>query len=178
MDNLTKLLIIGFLAYVLYNMCSKESFKNKVENFDSPYPFSAPNMNALAQNAQKVDTPLAVSAPQLVNYQVNEQQPQTVVQVPTQTVAADKLTPEDLLPKDANSAFAQQVPTTGSLMGVNLIEAGYHIGTNTVASSLRNANYQVRSDPPIPKMNVGPFLNSTIEYDDNRRPFEIGSAGL
>ena len=57
---------------------------------------------------------------------------------------------------------------------VNLLKAGYHIGIDTVGSSLRNANLQVRSEPPNPQISVGPWNNSTIEGDPFRRPLEIG----
>jgi len=56
----------------------------------------------------------------------------------------------------------------------NFINAGYLVGINTVGQSLKNANYQLRSDPPIEKVNVGPWQQSTIEYDVSRRFFEIG----
>lgn len=90
----------------------------------------------------------------------------------------DRLTKDDLLPKDAaNSLFAQVNPAgQGSVEDGNLLSAGHHMGINTVGNSLRNANYQLRSDPPIPKIpNLSPWNNTTIEYDSNRRPFEIGS---
>ena len=57
-----------------------------------------------------------------------------------------------------------------------MLKSGHHIGVNTVSSSLRNANQTLRSDPPIPVQNVGPFLNSTIGPDKWRVPFELGEA--
>jgi len=62
----------------------------------------------------------------------------------------DQLVPSELLPKDPNSVWAQQNPMgTGSLKGKNFLSAGALIGVNTVGQSLRNANYQLRSEPPI-----------------------------
>ncbi len=88
----------------------------------------------------------------------------------------DQLSADDLLPKDDNNMWAAVNPKAqGSLEGVNFIQAGVQIGVNTVGQSLKNANYQLRSDPPNPKMNVSPWLNSTIDADNNRRPLEIGS---
>ncbi len=55
----------------------------------------------------------------------------------------------------------------------NLLNAGHHIGINTVGSSLRNANLQLRSEPQIPQANIGPWNNTTIESDKYRRPLEI-----
>lgn len=86
----------------------------------------------------------------------------------------DQLTPGELLPKDPNSVWAQQNPMgTGSLKGKNFLSAGALIGVNTVGQSLRNANYQLRSEPPNPQVPVTVFNNSTIEPDTNRRDFEV-----
>jgi hypothetical protein len=88
----------------------------------------------------------------------------------------DRLTAEDLLPKDAaNTKWAQVNPIgQGELKDKNFLNAGYHIGINTVSGSLRNANYQLRSDPVIPQKVVSPWMQSTITPDLNRLPLEIG----
>jgi hypothetical protein len=62
---------------------------------------------------------------------------------------------------------------TGSLKGKNFLSAGALIGVNTVGQTLRNANYQLRSEPPNPQVPVTVFNNSTIEPDTNRRDLEI-----
>jgi hypothetical protein len=83
--------------------------------------------------------------------------------------------PSDLLPKDNNSQWAQLNPSgKGELANINLLKAGYNIGIDTIGQSLRNANQQLRSDPPCPQLYVGPFNNSTIGPDFMRVPFEIG----
>lgn len=87
----------------------------------------------------------------------------------------DKLSAEDLLPKDsANSKWSQVNPSgQGELKNANFLNAGYHVGVNTIGSSMRNANLQLRSEPPNPQIKVSPFMNSTIMPDLNRRPLEI-----
>lgn len=83
--------------------------------------------------------------------------------------------PADLLPKDTNSEWAQLNPNgAGDLQNISLLKAGHHTGINTVGSSLKNANLQVRSEPVIPKSSVGPWLNSSIEPDCIRPKLEIG----
>ena len=83
--------------------------------------------------------------------------------------------PTDLLPTDQANEWSQLNPNANNnLQNVNLLSAGHLAGINTVGSSLRNANYQIRSEPANPKVDVGPFLNSTIEADNFRRPLEIG----
>jgi hypothetical protein len=86
----------------------------------------------------------------------------------------DQLTPSELLPKDGSSTWAQQNPMgVGSLKGKNFLSAGALIGVNTVGQSMRNANLQLRSEPPNPQVSVTVFNNSTIEPDINRRDLEI-----
>jgi len=86
----------------------------------------------------------------------------------------DQLTPSELLPKDKNSVWAEQNPMgPGSLKGKNFLSAGALIGVNTVGQSLRNANLQLRSEPPNPQVAVSIFNQSTIAPDTNRRPLEI-----
>ena len=86
------------------------------------------------------------------------------------------INPNDLLPKDENSEWAKLNPHgVGDLSEVNLVKAGHNIGVNTVGNSLRNANQQLRSDPPVPQVNVGPWNNTTIEPDTMRVPLELGS---
>ena len=88
----------------------------------------------------------------------------------------DQLTPSELLPKDMNSVWAEQNPMgPGSLKGKNFLSAGALIGVNTVGQSMRNANLQVRSEPPNPQVAVSIFNQSTISPDISHRPLEIGS---
>jgi hypothetical protein len=87
----------------------------------------------------------------------------------------DQLTPSELLPRDMNSIWAEQNPMgPGSLKGKNFLSAGALIGVNTVGQSLRNANLQIRSEPPNPQVPVSIFNQSTIAPDISHRPLEIG----
>jgi len=86
--------------------------------------------------------------------------------------------PGDLLPKDNNSQWAQLNPAgKGDLANINLLKAGYHIGIDTVGQTLRNANLQIRSEPPNPQVSVGIWNNSTITPDVMRVPLELGQGG-
>lgn len=97
---------------------------------------------------------------------------------PSSCYPQDSLTSEDLLPKEDSQAikdFNVAKPAgEGILNGVNLLDAGFHIGVNTVGQSLRNANLQLRSEPPNPQVQVSPFLNSSIGPDLMRKPLEDG----
>jgi hypothetical protein len=86
--------------------------------------------------------------------------------------------PSDLLPKDENSQWAALNPTSmnkGDVLMPDLLQAGYHIGLDTIGQTLRNANLQLRSDPIISKSDIGPWNQSTIEPDFARVPLELGA---
>jgi hypothetical protein len=85
--------------------------------------------------------------------------------------------PSDLLPQDQNSQWSALNPNSankGDILMPDLLQAGYHIGLDTIGQTLRNPNLQLRSDPLIPKSDVGPWNQSTIEADIGRVPLEIG----
>lgn len=86
-----------------------------------------------------------------------------------------QLSPEELLPQDNCSLWAQVNPQgAGSLKDRNFLQAGWATGVSTVGSTLRNANRQLRSEPPNPQVKVSPWLQTTIEPDISRKPMEIG----
>ena len=83
--------------------------------------------------------------------------------------------PSDLLPQDANNQWSNLNPVLNSgSQFPDLLQAGYHIGLDTIGQTLRNPNYQLRSDPIIPKQEIGPWNQSTIEPDYGRVPLEVG----
>jgi len=93
-------------------------------------------------------------------------------------VAGSVASPQDLLPHDQNSQWAALNPVAqGNIAAPDLLQAGYHIGLDTIGQTLRNANLQERSDPIIPKSAVGPWNQSTIEPDLGRVPLEVGCGG-
>ena len=95
-------------------------------------------------------------------------------QLPSECYPKDVLSSADLLPRVANSLWAQVSPSgQGSLADQNFLTSGFHIGINTVGQTLRNANRQLRSEPLNPQVKVSPWQQTTIEPDINRRPLEI-----
>ena len=77
-----------------------------------------------------------------------------------------------LLPKPESRLqnFAEFAPK--ALKGQNFLDASKYIGVNTIGGSLRNANYDLRSAPSIPRKAVGPWSQSTIDPDPYRKPLE------
>ena len=98
--------------------------------------------------------------------------------IPIQPMKKQQLQAADLLPTDQAKAIQEfniaKPIGEGILEDINSLKAGYHIGVDTVGQTLRNANRQVRSEPPNPQVNVSPWMNTTIAYDNMRKPLEIG----
>ena len=91
--------------------------------------------------------------------------------------AGASASPNDLLPQDQNSQWAALNPVNmsqGNIIAGDMLQAGYHIGLDTIGQTMKNANLQLRSDPIIPKQSVGPWNQSTYEPDYARVPLEIG----
>ena len=162
--------VVVALTYLQPNLfSSNEGFQatlSAASNYSTPAGGNAapgaPRQQAVMSATEAVPTPTAGPS----NFGSAEQ--------PAGCYPRDQLTPSELLPKDANSVWAQQNPMgTGSLKGKNFLSAGALIGVNTVGQSLRNANYQLRSEPPNPQVPVTVFNVPTIEPDVNRRALEI-----
>lgn len=98
---------------------------------------------------------------------------------PTSCYPQNTLTPKDLLPQGKEEEIEQwdenNPAQEGILKGVNFLDAGFHIGVNTVGQSLRNANLNLRAEPPNPRVQVSPWLNTTIDQDLTRKP--LGDEG-
>jgi hypothetical protein len=134
-------------------------YSKKAENFAAP--------------ATHVDQPPPAAEPRSPHYGPEASGAPTRAAAPEPSPAA-RITAEDLLPKDAaNSAWAQANPAgQGDVQGRNFLSAGFHLGTNTQGSSLRNASHDLRSTPPNPRLKVSVWSQSTIEPDMGRRPLE------
>jgi hypothetical protein len=93
---------------------------------------------------------------------------------PADPFPMDRVTPDQLLPKDASICkWAEANPAgQGDVKDQNFLTAGYHIGFDTQGSSLRNASHDIRSTPPNPRHHVSIWQQSTIDADVNRRPLE------
>lgn len=98
--------------------------------------------------------------------------------LPSDCFPKDRLTTEDLLPKDAaNLKWSAVNPAgQGDVSNINFIQAGAMLGINSTLGSMRNGNLQLRSDPVIPNQaGDWPIMMSTIPRNSSllRRPLEI-----
>ena len=161
------LLVVVFIAVLFRYNGSKSSFKDKMTNYQASDNSIGPS--SINPSLDSSMNPVSASTLKGNNFlQVGDNQSMP-------TTSAEKMDPNDLLPKDVNSEWASVNPASNDLKNMNLLTAGQLIGINTVGNSLRNANYQERSEPIIPKANIGPWNNSTIDADTFRRPIEIGN---
>lgn len=151
------LVIFLILAYALYAYSGSKTIR--VDAMSTGEKASIPTV---APSAKETSAPPTLPAPQLSSGYT------------AQTTTA----PQDLLPVDQNSQWAALNPVAqGNIAAPDLLQAGYHIGLDTIGQTLRNANLQERSDPIIPKSAVGPWNQSTIEPDLGRVPLEVGVGG-
>lgn len=200
--TLLALLAVGLIIYTFVsgdsndNSCGSQSMGYSVddalmanapmgnEQFSTAQPVTEPFYGGDVASADASTVGSGVQAGEDLMGGQNEQ-PRTVgdnnnissgmSQLPSECYPKDVLSSADLLPRDANSLYAQVNPSTqGSLQDQNFLTAGFHIGINTVGQTLRNANRQLRSEPPNPQVKVSPWNQTTIEYDINRLPLEIG----
>lgn len=104
----------------------------------------------------------------------NPEPPAPMVDTPRTYGLQEVANPSELLPVDSNKEWSSLNPTSMNGAMPDLLTAGYHIGLDTIGQTLKNANLQLRSEPVIPKVNIGPWNQSTIESDYARVPFELG----
>ena len=177
MDNSTllKIVILVGLAVCLIYLCQqnakqgKESFENDEEELPEPYEIDEDDED----DEDDKDFTKNVEPFEDVATQAKATKDKTLAEG---IVARKQLKAGELLPKDDQAnAWAKVNPKgKGSLAFKSFIDAGYHMGINTVGQSLRNANLQIRSEPANPQVPVSIWLNSTIGPDTNRRDFSIG----
>lgn len=80
-----------------------------------------------------------------------------------------KHTPEDLfdankmLPQETKNDWFEVMPEPIQVKNRHLINVTRPTGVNTIGSSNKIANYDLRTAPPCPKMVVSPWMNSSVE---------------
>jgi len=168
------LLLLGLLAVVaVYQLYMKRpsAVSGLARDFGQEAPYLLDVPSYIPSEAQPFEKPIATSANKGPSLQASwvgapSDSEALPTYVPGQTKEA--INPEDLLPQDKNSLWAQVNPEgTGSLAYKNFLEAGYHVGIDTIGSSKRNANHQLRPDIPNPKLDVGPWQGAVIDADTN-----------
>jgi hypothetical protein len=170
------LLLLGglVLIYVIYNYSSNKNFSP--ENYESANKrnSSQNSSGATNSNARGGNPTGANDGTFYVDYAPVNAGDGNMAGMPSNCNSQTMNTPSDLLPSDNNSGWGLKPMGSGDFMGVNFLNAGYLIGVDTIGSTLRNANQQIRSEPPNPQLMVSPWNNTTIEPDAFRQPLEVG----
>jgi hypothetical protein len=163
------LTLSGFLfLIVVLIVCANKSSMFR-EHFDDNEFEVEPSGDFNVQGDEQIDLD-EIPAPAL------EESPSALTTNIPSCLPKDQLMPQELLPQDtpANQWSLANPQGSGTLKDKNFLQAGYHVGINTVGQTLRNANMQLRSDPPNPQVQVSPWQQTTINPDTNRKPMEIG----
>jgi len=170
LKNVLMLLLAVAVIYVVYQMYKNYTRKEGFESGDDEKENNEEPVETFENEESQVD----VSQLEMMTSKENPVE-RDMRNAQMMGVGGDQLSAQDLLPQDKSSTWASVNPEgQGTLEGKNFLQAGYHIGINTVGQTLRNANLQLRSEPPCPQVQVSPWLQSTIEPDVSRRPMEIG----
>lgn len=184
--SLLILLLLIIVLFHAYNTKCNNGSTTSEPFFNNPYPAT---FNTLPQPIQSISAPER-PMPDMKNVDYAGSDPfgnSSWSQVDsngskpandTYCFPKDNLTSKDLLPRDAtDSKWAQMNPSTGgSITDSALLNSGFWYGVNSKNGNMRNANLQLRSDPPNPTQAVSPWLQSTIQPDPTHRELEIGSA--
>ena len=165
------LLLLGgiILIYVLYNYSSNKNF--------SPENMAPKNRRGASSSAQSGNGKQPSGANDgtfYVDYAPVNSSDNNLAGLPSNCSSQNTNSPSDLLPSDNNGSWGLKPQGNGDFLGVNFLNSGYLIGVDTIGSTLRNANQQLRSEPPNPQLIVSPWSNTTIEPDPFRMPLEIG----
>jgi hypothetical protein len=170
-NDMVKILLILLGVYLFMKYYHKENLDNTTQ---------------IATLLQAPTLPSNKSDPQGVAQGIT----QGIAQAPSPTETAQsvhidsiiagqtQLTTADLLPTyDKANDFTKENPVSKLLQEQNFLQAGYHMGINTISQSNKIKYLDLRSCPPIPKQDVSPFLNSSYEEPAGakRRYLEIGS---
>jgi hypothetical protein len=92
------------------------------------------------------------------------------------TLGASALLPVDshLLPSEERPVLDGQafIPPSRGLEKQSFLDLRSFLGLNSINGSNKNSNYGLRSEPPNPRLNVGPWQQSTIAPNIYRRPLD------
>jgi len=171
-EDIFKLVVYGMAGYVTLRIIQDNCDIGLGEFFKR-----VEGLNNIAQpSAHPVSSGIAAS--EELGRNEGHQVVQGLGRTPSTCYPQPALTAEDLLPKEDSQAIKEfniaKPAGEGILQGVNMLDAGFHVGVNSVGQSLRNANQQLRSEPPNPQVQVSPWQMSSIGPDLLRRPLEDG----
>ena len=173
-NDMLKVALILLGVYLLVSYMQKPK-SEKMQNYYGMMPEQLENVEGEGEGEAEAEEAIAQAAP--VEPAAELEEPMQKIQVDKIVAGSAQVKPEDLLPKyGAESEFAKENPVSKLLKEQNFLISGYHVGINTVMQSNKIPYQDIRSLPPIPKENVGPWNQSSFEQSpaQMRRFFEIG----
>lgn len=149
-QTLLKLLLAGIILIIAFKYVCQ---RNKGYDYERYAPYDITSQHTTPPPAAKGISQDRMNTPTHMNHQ-----PISVS--------------SDLLPKppQTDNDFGEFAPKR--LTSMSFLDATRYIGLDSVGSSLKNPNYQIRADPPIPRASVGPWQQSTIEADLLRKSLD------
>jgi hypothetical protein len=132
------------------------------------------NNNSVTGKAQIRDNPngyrpVDSTGGQYASYDIPVRKNRTKVtpsKLPDGSFDPDMYDPDNLLPQEEDADWFEVIDKPINLKG-RLLRLENPLGINTINESLKIPNLDLRPSPPCPKMNVSPWLNSTVEPDTN-----------
>lgn len=157
MQTMGELFGAGLVAYMFYSL-SNPGVKNTglldMGAGDSPQPVAETEQQPYA-DAEGIAS----------------RDPDDVCQVKPPEMISTSLLPADNQALD-DADFMTITPD--KLQSINFLNAGWALGRDTTSNTMRNASYDLRSEPPNPKilnMENNSFSNTTIDFQ-HKRSFE------
>lgn len=192
-DNLTTLLYVVLICGIIYTLNKNGNLVNNTgtvnESFDSPEDVQDAVgdavedvvEDAVADVAEKVEEVVENASPEnLVQPSGNaesELESQFQVDDSLQGMPEERsahISAEGLLPQSGN-AWPNQPTIQSSTSDESFLDAQSIIGMSS--NVLRNASYDLRCAPSNPRVDVGPWQQTTMEPDLTRRPLEGPECG-
>ena len=157
-SQIIKVAIAALVIFVVFRMmCSKNKYERYSDNWDE----AGPDSWGTIPPGTVTNRPVVTMGPSTT------QIPVTPMPLATSVDLLPKTSPS---PQPGQTAWAEFAPQ--SLQGQQFLDPTKYAGVDTQGASLKNASWDIRRDPPIPRADVGPFLNSTIESDPYRKPLD------
>ena len=177
----TKILILALVVFLFMefdllnkvkNIFNKESFDGVVEPDDIPMPTDEEERKEPKDKKKKTNVSGTTPYTGDSGFMNLDEESSARIKIPECPGNNTAFISSSLLPKGTQEeeSFAEFAPA--NISGKNFVDSTkYVIGMQS--QTLRNANLQLRSDPPISKENICPWNNSTIN-PEVRRPLEMG----
>ena len=166
-DSSTTLLYVILIGGIIFTLNNNNNLINNtgnVETFDDsssnePYEQNV-NININENESESVNG--------------NENENENVGEYNNTNTSNELLKVDDLLPGNSDPVFGHPNISTTEV-NEHFLDAGGIIGM--MSQTLRNPNYDLRCAPTNPKVDVGPWMQSTIDADITRKPLEGEECG-